>query len=288
MNNQRPSAAGITVQAPPLPAESDAAKIPLTAELGTEDREAAEILIKHLFAHERHRISGIEYAVTYRLAKGQVGGDIVDVYHFDNGNVALSIADISGKGVEAAVHAALVKFGLRCYASEGLTAERVLRSLDRAFLENNAFEQTDPFASVFFGVLDDTRRLLTYASAGHEPIVLVNPGRPAIVLPPTAPLVGIFEDQHHLFKQRNVEVMHGSLLIGTTDGITEARTAEGEFFGIEGLVAAIERNRDRSVTDVLAAIVADAEAFAGRPFQDDVAAFAMRVDDANVVPPRRR
>lgn len=115
---------------------------PRDEHFSAEDRQAAEVLIKHLFAPPLHRINGVEYATAYRLAQGAVGGDIVDVYHFDNGNVAFSIADISGKGAQAAIHAALVKYGLRCYASEGLTPERVLRSLDRVYLENNAFERS--------------------------------------------------------------------------------------------------------------------------------------------------
>jgi serine phosphatase RsbU (regulator of sigma subunit) len=128
------------------------------------------------------------------------------------------------------VHAALIKFGLRCYASEGLTPERTLRSLDRVFIENNAFERTEQFA-VFFAVLDDSRRSLTYASAGHEPVVLVQPSREPLVLPPTAPLVGVFDDQHHLFRQQQIRVEPGSLLIATTDGVTEARSPRGEFTG---------------------------------------------------------
>lgn len=242
----------------------------------SDDRRAAETLVRHLFASEGHHINGLQYAVSFRLAEGRTGGDIADVYHFDNGSVALSIADVSGKGAQAAVHAALIKFGLRCFASEGLSAERTLRSLDRVFLENNAFERTEQFASVFFGLLDDTRRSLTYASAGHEPVVLINPGAEPRVLPPTAPLVGVFDDQHHLFRQRQVRVEAGSLLIATTDGITEARSADGEMFGIERLVAICAKNVDLSVTEQLQAILAAVDAFAPT-IHDDIAAFAIRI-----------
>src|SRR5580692_9914044 len=72
------------------------------------DWTAAKVLVEHLFARGTARIAGIEYAVGYKLAFGLTGGDIVDVYHFDNDAVSFCIADISGKGTEAAVHAALV------------------------------------------------------------------------------------------------------------------------------------------------------------------------------------
>lgn len=246
--------------------------------LSADDRIAAEVLIKHLFAAPAHEIEGITYATAYRLAHGAVGGDIVDVYHFDNGNVALAIADIAGKGAQAAIHAALVKYGLRCYASEGLTPERVLRSLDRVYLENNAFERTESFTSVFLAILDHSREALSYASAGHEPVVLAQPGEAARTLPPTAPLVGVFDDQHHLFKQRFVEMRTGSLLVATTDGVTEARNAHGEFFEMPRLLATIERLRHETPAQIVGGILRAVEDFAGDELHDDIAVVAMRVE----------
>jgi serine phosphatase RsbU (regulator of sigma subunit) len=158
--------------------------------------EAAKVLVEHLFAQTDVLIPGIAYAVSYKLAQGPTGGDIVDLYQYDNDSIALSIADISGKGPHAAVNAALIKFGLRAYSSEGLTPERVIRAMDRLYIENNAFEKVDSFASVFFGIVDPTRRLMTYTNAGHEPIVLVFLDGSSRILVPTAPLVGVFEDEH--------------------------------------------------------------------------------------------
>ena len=177
------------------------------------DWTAAKVLVEHLFARSSHEIAGIDYAVGYRLAHGLTGGDIVDVYHFDNGAVSFSIADISGKGSQAAIHAALVKYGLRAYASQGLTAERVLRSLDRLYIENTAFERIESFASVFFGIVDSSRRTMSYASGGHEAAAICVPGAKPRLLDPTAPLIGVFDDQHHLFKQAHVELPPGSILV---------------------------------------------------------------------------
>lgn len=259
--------------------ELAAGEPPAHGDLTSEERLAAEVLIKHLFAHSRHRIDGIEYDVAYALADGAIGGDIVDVYHFDNGNVALSIADISGKGAAAAIHAALVKYGLRCYTSEGLTAERVLRSLDRAYIENNAFERTESFASVFLAIVDQDRRSLCYASAGHEPIILCRPGKQVEVLPPTAPLIGVFDDQHHLFKQRHIEIEPGTVLIATTDGVTEARGPNRELFGMERLVPTVARavHTAQSMKHVVDAILTDVKAFSGGRFEDDIAVLAVRI-----------
>lgn len=261
---------------PQLLAAEDGA---IDAPLHDDDRRAAEVLIRSLFSPSHRAIDGVEYHVAYALAEGAVGGDIVDVYHFDNGNVALAIADISGKGVAAAVHAALVKYGLRCYASEGLTAERVLRSLDRAYVENNAFERTESFSSVFFGIVDKDRRVLTYANAGHEPVFLCRPGHAIEVLAPTAPLIGVFDDQHHLFKQRQVEIEAGTVVVAATDGVTEARNTLGELFGMERLLASLRQAlvSATSMSSIVQNIMDDVDAFTGKRLRDDIAVLSARI-----------
>jgi phosphoserine phosphatase RsbU/P len=252
---------------------------PSDAQLKPDDRAAAEVLMRHLFAPSEHEIDSVEYHVAYLLADRAIGGDIVDVYHFDNGSVAFSIADISGKGATAAIHAALVKYGLRCYASEGLSAERVLRSLDRTYIENNAFERTESFASVFMGILDHGRRAMTYASAGHEPVLLYRPSTGIEILEPTAPLIGVFDDQHNLFKQRHVAIESGSILVATTDGVTEARSPDGEFFGMERLEAAVSTavRGAPSMQGVIEHILAEVNAFCAGRLRDDIAALAVRI-----------
>ena len=243
---------------------------------GVTDLTAAKVLVEHLFARGTAQIAGVEYAVGYRLAQGLTGGDIADVYHFDNNAVSFSIADISGKGTEAAVHAALVKYGLRAYASQGLTPERVLRSLDRLYLENTAFEGVESFASVFFGLVDVSRRILQYSSGGHEPVAVISPGQRAQVLEPTAPLIGVFDDQHHLFKQSYVPLPAGTVFVATTDGITEARSPEGVFFGMDGFIGIIEANADESAETIVSRLIAAANAFTHDKLRDDIAVIVAR------------
>jgi phosphoserine phosphatase RsbU/P len=238
---------------------------------------AAEILIEHLFANTDAQIPGISYSVAYRLAEVHIGGDIVDVYHFDNNSVALSVADISGKGARAAVHAALIKYGLRALSSHGLTPERALRSLDRLYLENNNFEESDSFATVFFCLIDPRRKVLTYASAGHEPVLIVHPDKSIQVLAPTAPLIGVFDDQHHLFTQDIASISSGSLLVATTDGVTESRNAAGELFGMERFIEVVRAHADGDVIDVTKAVLDTAQAFSHTGIVDDMAILAARI-----------
>lgn len=238
--------------------------------------EAAQVLVQHLFAQNDIAIPGISYSVGYKLAEGQTGGDIVDVYHYDNDAVAVAIADIAGKGAQAAVHAAMIKYGLRAYSSAGMTPERVIRALDRLYLENNAFERVESFASVFFGSVDPTRRLMHYTCAGHEPVFLVCPDSRVIPLPPTAPLIGIFDDQHHLFKQAFVEITPGTVFIGATDGITEARNSMGELYGMQRLMDNAVKNVGEPEEAIMQALLKDVETFCEGKRRDDIAIVIVR------------
>jgi sigma-B regulation protein RsbU (phosphoserine phosphatase) len=240
------------------------------------DWTAAKVLVEHLFARGHAEIPGVEYAVGYRLAHGLTGGDIVDVYHFDNDAVSFSIADISGKGSEAAIHAAMVKYGLRSYASHGLTPETVLRALDRLYLENNAYERIESFASAFFGMVDSSRRSMCYASGGHEAAAIVIPGERAQALLPTAPLIGVFDDQHHLFKQRHVELPPGTIFVATTDGVTEARAPDRSFFGMERFIETIESFAEAPVETIVKELIDRARAFSHDNIRDDIAVVAAR------------
>ena len=266
----------IATEPPPSPAALDAVPELAGAFEQHEDFLAAQMLVRHLFARATQPISGLSYDVAYRHAARTIGGDIVDVFHYDSGAAAFSVADIAGKGTQAAVSAAMVKYGLRATISQGFTAEAVLRALDRLMLENNAFEGSDCFASVFLAIIDAERRALTYASAGHEPVVIVEGG--AIrVLAPTAPLVGVFDDQHHLFRQRLIELEPGATIVAATDGVTEARSRTGEFYGMERFVALIARCAREPVSSIPGILIAAVEEFSDGHITDDIGLFAVRI-----------
>ncbi|MDQ6780384.1 MAG: serine/threonine-protein phosphatase, partial [Candidatus Eremiobacteraeota bacterium] len=231
--------------------------------------KAAELLVEHLFTPGAQQIPGIEYAVEYKLAHGRAGGDIVDVYQFDNQSVAFSVADISGKGVEAAIHAAMVKYGLRSYASMGLSAESVLRALNRLYIENSSYERRDSFATAFFGHIDKHRAVMVYGSAAHDCVFILKPEKDIEALEVTAPILGVFDSQQHLFCQKFEQLETGTILVGVTDGVTEARSKDGTFYGTERLAELITKHRGDSMSTLAGSIVATAAAFAGGNPHDD-------------------
>ncbi|MGB9620531.1 MAG: SpoIIE family protein phosphatase, partial [Armatimonadota bacterium] len=109
-----------------------------------------------------------EIAQVYQPATDEalVGGDFYDVYETSDGKIALVIGDISGKGLTAAVHTAMVKFTLRAYLNEGHPPARALKLLNRAI---ERLIEPETFVTIFAGVLDSATGELTYANAGHEP-----------------------------------------------------------------------------------------------------------------------
>jgi phosphoserine phosphatase RsbU/P len=242
---------------------------------------AARILVDHLYAQSFPPIPGIDIGTAYVLAEDnlRVGGDLIDIYKFNNGSVAISVADISGKGAKAAARAALVKYGLRAYVSSGLTPAQVLRNLNLLYIETSTFEAAgeDSFVSVFLGVIDPELRIMTYASAGHDPVILLNPGRPAETLPPTAPIVGIFEEPRKLFHQRLVTLEPGgATLVVTTDGVTEARAPDGHFASRDDLIAFLEEQRTEPAQAQADALLQRTREFCDGSPQDDIAIVVAR------------
>jgi sigma-B regulation protein RsbU (phosphoserine phosphatase) len=249
--------------------------------LETSPERAARILVDDVYACKFSPVRGVEIGTAYRPAadRSKVGGDLIDVYQFNNGSVAISIADISGKGIQAATRAASVKYALRAYVSAGFTPAQVMRNLNVLYMETSKFEHLDPdsFVTVFLGVADPEHRVLTYASAGHEPAILLQSHRPPILLPPTGPLIGIFDEWPSRFHQRLVNLEpHGSTLIVTTDGVTEARSQAGAFFFEQPMMDVIEKNRSRNAHDQAHDLLRTVLAFCDMRPHDDIAIVAAR------------
>ena len=241
---------------------------------------AARLLVDHLYQHRFPPVPGVDIGTAYKLADDatRVGGDLIDVYRFNNGSVAISIADISGKGAAAAARAALVKFGLRAYVSAGFTPAQVLRNLNVFYMETSEFDGADPdsFVTVFLGIVDPEHKIMTYASAGHELAALLSHNIEAHLLPPTAPIIGVFEETHKLFHQRLVSLQPEATLIVATDGITEARSPAGEFIAPGRVMQWVEEGRMLPAREQAGRLLHRTLEFSGAHARDDIAIVAAR------------
>jgi sigma-B regulation protein RsbU (phosphoserine phosphatase) len=242
---------------------------------------AARMLVEHLYEQRFPPLLGIDIGTAYALAdeNARVGGDLIDVYQFNNGSLAISIADISGRGLQAATRAALVKYALRAYVSSGFTPAQVLRNLNILYLETNAYSplDRDSFVSVFLGIVDPERHVMTYASGGHDAAMFMSREGALISLPPTAPIVGVLENSPKLFHQRFITLQPGtSTLVLGTDGLTEARSPDGSFIALQTIMARVHSNRDRSAQEQADDLLQSTFEFCGKKMQDDVAIVVAR------------
>jgi serine phosphatase RsbU (regulator of sigma subunit) len=233
------------------------------------DLRAAELLQSHLLRRPVPAIPGIEVAVDIRFARG-VGGDFYDLRCVGR-HLALCIADVSGKGAQAA----LISAALRAHLDElggqlpspGVFLSHLNQRLHRALPD-------DMFVTLFYGQLDPETGELRYASAGHDPPLLCR-GQSLEALPPTAPVLGMLPEV-----SQRVIVGAGELLLLYTDGLTTARDEDGQRIGEERVAAYLQERRAVSPAGLLEELMNLASPGGQTLLEDDVAVIVLRRHEA--------
>lgn len=208
-----------------------------------ERRAAHEIDIardvqSRLFPQVMPKMATLEYTGNCRQAR-QVGGDYYDFLDLGGSQLALILADISGKGIAGALLMANLQANLRSrFAAANYDLPRLLQSVNRLFYENSP---DDRYATMFLGVYHDDTRELEYANCGHNPPLVVRADGQLERLTPTAAVIGLFAEWE--CETRRIALGPGDLLVVYTDGVTEANDARGEEFGEERLVDVVKANR---------------------------------------------
>ncbi len=171
----------------------------------------------------------------------EVGGDFFNYFVLDNGDIALLMGDVSGKGVGAALLMANIQAALKARLGLGQDLSAVADALDRDIDENSP---GPVYATLFMAILEPSTRRLRYVNAGHNPqFVLLKQGlhkMPATGLP-----VGLLSGRG--YSEQTVQLSAGDFLFLYTDGCVEAENEQGEFFGmerLEQLLTASEQSRD--------------------------------------------
>lgn len=212
--------------------------------------------------------SGWEFAAFYRAAR-HVGGDLYDfIVDPDNpGRMHLVIADVTGKGVPAALFMASYRTTFRAVALEGCGPAETLRRANRLI----SLDSRPPlFLTAFIATLDSQGSRFKFANGGHEkPLWYHRDSGEIEPLISRGMLLGAFDEIP--VEEKEIFVASGDLLIFFTDGVTEARDAGGNFFGDEGLFSALSSRRWRDADHLLKAIVEAVDDFAGEmPAADDL------------------
>jgi len=224
------------------------------------------------------RIEGYEIAARSVMAK-EVGGDFFDVIPLEvvplgKGQLGVMIADVSGKGIPAALFMALSRIVVRVNATwyRG-QADAAIRDAN-AIIANDA--KSGMFVTLFYGFLDAGSRSLTYVNAGHNPPIHFHAADGSLTdLPATGIAMGVLPDS--AYTQQTVPMPPGDLLVLYTDGITEAENPDLAMFGTERLEAIIRSSRGLSADAVCQAILAAVKEFSGdRPQSDDITLMVIR------------
>ncbi len=216
--------------------------------------------------------SRIGTAYTSADEDAAVGGDLYDVRRLDATHGLVVIADISGKGVEAAVNTAFVKYSIRTLALAERDPAAILGKFNRVFL--NTIKDPNLFVVAFVGVLDSERRILTYASAGHSG-AWRRRGRLVEPLEVTGPIVGL--DASFGYQNRTLALTDGDLIVLATDGLTEARTESGEFLDGAGAVDLVQ-GAPMDPQGCADALISAVRRMGGGVLHDDLALIAIAID----------
>jgi CHASE3 domain sensor protein len=203
-----------------------------------------------------------------------VGGDLYDVRRLDDHRGLAIVADVSGKGLDAAVNTAFVKYSMRTLAFERDDPAAILDGFNRLFLRS----VRDPslFVVAFVCVLDARRETLTYAAAGHNGAFLRRAGEVRL-LEVTGPIIGI--DDAAVFETRTIALEPGDLIVVATDGLTEARDERGDILQDTGTIQLLRSvsSEPQACADGLVEAV---RAMGGGAISDDLAILAIAYDGA--------
>ncbi|MDD1706153.1 MAG: SpoIIE family protein phosphatase [Methanoregulaceae archaeon] len=242
-----------------------------------ELRVAAEIQ-QSLLPGTIDTVPGFEMAARSVPAR-IVGGDFYDVITaaempYATGNVGIVIADVSGKGLPAAIFMALSKVVLHVNAA---SHPRPVDAVRHANNRITAESKTSMFVTACYGVIDPGAHTFTYVNAGHNPPFVVQGNGGSIrQLDPTGMVLGALEDAE--YGEQTIPLSIGDSIVLYTDGITEATNARNELFGEERLRNVLLQHHDLPANELADAILDEITRFCGgEPQSDDITLFVVKV-----------
>ena len=203
----------------------------------------------------------------------EVGGDFYDFFLVDDDHLALVIADVSGKGVPAALFMVIAKTLLKNAAQTGMSPREVLEKVNNQLCENNEAEM---FVTVWLGVYEISTGKLTAANAGHEyPAIRRRDGS-----------FQLFKDKHGFvlagmensrYREYELQLEVGDTLFVYTDGVAEAMDTGHALYGTDRMLAALDQGRDGTPEQLLGCVKADIDRFVGKATQfDDITMLAIQ------------
>ena len=242
--------------------------------MGTELNVAAEIQASMLPCNfppfpERKEIN----IFAFMNPAKDVGGDFYDFYFLDKNNFVVVIADVSGKGIPAALFMVITKTLIK-NCSMCKTPKAVMESVNRKLCEGN---DAAMFVTVFIGFYNIPESRLVYINAGHNPPLIKRKGglfeylrsKPSLIL-------GFLENA--VYEEHEIELKKGDTLFMYTDGVTEAMTENKVMFGEQRLLKAVNKNKNNNVKQLIQSVKEQIDDFTdGAEQADDVTLMALKI-----------
>ena len=203
----------------------------------------------------------------------EVGGDFYDFYFIDRDHLALTIADVSGKGVPASLFMVISKTLLQTHAQTGCSPKEILTYVNHQLCQNN---QSFMFCTVWLGILDVTNGKLTAANAGHEyPAIRRKDGQYELIRGRHDPPLGLRDGLR--YREYELVLSPGDCLFQYTDGVTEATDSSEELFGEDRLIPALNKKPDSAPEEVISRIYEAVQDFVKEaPQFDDITMLCLR------------
>jgi sigma-B regulation protein RsbU (phosphoserine phosphatase) len=218
-------------------------------------------------------IPGFQVAVSHRPSQ-MVGGDYYDFVEMGENNLLAVVADVEGKGVASALVMANLQATLRALIKHVHSLERIVSAVNDTILADTRGRK---FMSMFVGLLDYGNRSFHFVNAGHVPPALVRANGDAVSLNEGGMVVGIFPGV--VYERGFLRLESGDIIVGCTDGITEAMDTQENEYGVERLVEAVRRERHLPAEKIVEHVLADVDRFSrGGPHEDDRVIFILKVD----------
>ena len=239
--------------------------------LAVREHQAARSSQRSLLPSTLPTIDGCHLAARWEPA-GDLGGDCYDAVELDTGGVVISIADVCGKGLPAALVMSHLQASARAFAASDPRPAAVAANVNRALCRNAGLAR---FVTFFYATYDAAARRMAFTNAGHNPPLLMRADGSVERLAAGGMVLGVFE--HATFEEGETTLSDGDRVVLFTDGITEATDDGGDEFGDERLVDSVRRRSHRPLTHLVDGIFDDVAAHAGGRMTDDTTVVVLGV-----------
>jgi sigma-B regulation protein RsbU (phosphoserine phosphatase) len=236
------------------------------------DLELARRIQGGLLPEAPPSIPGFDIAVSHRASQ-MVGGDYYDFVQLNPETMLTVIADVEGKGVASALVMANLQATLRALVAHLHSLERLVSSVNNTILADT---RGGKFMTFFVAMLDQRNRSLHYINAGHVPPAVVKANGEVNYLTEGGMVMGVFPDVP--YDRGFTRLEPGDIVVGCTDGITEAMDRQANEYGNERLVEVVKRNVHKPAAQIVETVLDDVERYSrGGPHDDDRILFVLKV-----------